>query len=166
MERIDATRISITQTEATTGFTGVPIDLPTVGPAAQSDREVTATPIPAPPKGYVGIRPVAVRGKRKAAGCPLCLIKAAIGPNSTTDASTQTELSRPFMIKASQIPTLPGITPEQNFNFNLTSSKCSPIKSLHFKSFFSFKFPFGCCQSVRVGSGSFLHLPVSRLLAA
>ena len=120
MERIDATRISITQTEATTGFTGVPIDLPTVGPAAQSDREITATPIPAPPKGYVGIRPVAVRGKRKAAGCPLCLIKAAIGPNSTTDASTQTELSRPFMIKASQIPTLPGITPEQNFNFRVS----------------------------------------------
>ena len=57
---------------------------------------------------------------------------------------------------------------EQNFNFNLTSSKCSPNKSLLLKKFlyFSFKFPFGCCQSVRVGSGSPLHLPVSRLLAA
>ena len=53
-------------------------------------------------------------------------------------------------------------------NFNLTSSNCSPIRSLLTKKDFylNLRFPFVCCQSVRVGPGSPLHLPVSRLLAA
>ena len=115
------TETSIIQRGLNTGFTGIPIDLPIDGPTVQSDRIDTATPFPTLPGSICGISPIALKGKRKAkqTNCQLCLWKAAF-PIQTTEASTQTILSNPFVIKASDIPTLPGITPEQNFEFRVS----------------------------------------------
>lgn len=115
---------NIVQRGPNTGFTGVPIDLPTEGPLVQSDRIGTATPIPSLPGNLCGISPIAVRGKRKSKqiNCQVCLWKTA-PPVQTIEASTQTDLSNPSLIKASDIPTLPGISPEQNYEFRVSVYK-------------------------------------------
>ena len=119
MDNIVTSRVIPDQNELPTGFTGTLIDQPTSGPLVPTDRRGTATPIPTSPGTCIGISPVILKGKRKANNCASCLLKAAF-PTHTADVSSQTDHARPFVIKPSDIITLPAITPEQNHRFKIS----------------------------------------------